>query len=309
MGERVLNRRDMCRILAAGPAAAALAVRSAAAGEPFRLRYCVASCMYGTLKLADILPEVRKTGADAIDLWPPRHGDQRKQIDDLGHERFTEMLRENDVKLGAITRFDLGPFKLQDEIRVLRKLGGTVLVTGSRHGTQPDGDGLKQAVGQFVEDMKPHAATAEEHGVTIAIENHGNALLCSPDSLRWFADMARSPGLGVALAPYHLPQDPQLLAKLVDDLGPKLTLFYAWQHGNGCMTKLPKEEELLQMPGRGPLDFVPILAALKKIGFAGYTEIFMHPVPRGIPILETLGEVTAEINRARAYLEQCLEKV
>jgi hypothetical protein len=34
-----------------------------------------------------------------------------------------------------------------------------------------------------------------------------------------------------------------------------------------------------------------------------YTEIFMHPVPRGIPILPTAAETTAEIVRAREYLE------
>ena len=78
-----------------------------------------------------------------------------------------------------------------------------------------------------------------------------------------------------------------LVAQLIEDLGPGLALFYAWQHGMGCHEKLPKEQELMQMPGRGTLDFGPILSALKKIDYAGWTEIFMHPVPRGIPILDT----------------------
>jgi protease I len=57
----------------------------------------------------------------------------------------------------------------------------------------------------------------------------------------------------------------------------KLTLFYAWEHGMGCMKPMPKEEELQQMPGRGKLDWKPLLAALKQINFTGPTEIFMHP--------------------------------
>ena len=77
----------------------------------------------------------------------------------------------------------------------------------------------------------------------------------------------------------------------------------------GCMTKLPKEQELLQMPGRGSLDFAPILRALKKIDYDGWTEIFMHPVPRGIPILETTAAVSEEINRARRYLDDTLRRV
>jgi sugar phosphate isomerase/epimerase len=114
----------------------------------------------------------------------------------------------------------------------------------------------------------------------------------------------------VAFAPYHLPQDAQLLAALIRDCGDHLSDFYAWEHGHGCMTKLPKEEELMQLPGRGDLDFVPLLAALKHIHYAGWTEIFMHPVPRGIPILETTAQVTAEINRVReGYLVNCLKKL
>ena len=57
------------------------------------------------------------------------------------------------------------------------------------------------------------------------------------------------------------------------------------------------------MPGKGTLDFAPLLAALKEINYQGWTEIFMHPVPRGIPIHETAAEVTREINAARDYLE------
>ena len=96
------------------------------------------------------------------------------------------------------------------------------------------------------------------------------------------------------------------IAKLVEDLGNRIALFYAWQYGMGCTMKLPKAQELMQLPGRGSLDFTPILASLEKIAFRGFTEIFMHPVPRGIPILDTAAQVTAEINRARTYLDECL---
>ena len=72
MHETPLNRRQMGRRLAAGAAALTLGAARLQA-EPkraFALRYMLASSMYGTLKLEDILPEVRKTGAQKIDLWP-----------------------------------------------------------------------------------------------------------------------------------------------------------------------------------------------------------------------------------------------
>jgi sugar phosphate isomerase/epimerase len=191
-------------------------------------------------------------------------------------------------------------------MRVIEKYGGRLIVTGSSGPKNFTGAECKKAVRQFVEKMKPHVAAAERHGVTIGIENHANALIATPDSLRYLAELSPSPKLGIAMAPYHLPQDEALLAGLIEDLSPKLVHFYAWQYGQGCMKKLPKQQELEQMPGRGKLDFRPLLAALRKIDYRGLTEIFMHPVPRGIPILETVAEVTEEINRARRYLKESL---
>lgn len=276
--------------------------------KPFSLNYIVGSCMYGYTPVEEILPEVKKTGATAIDIWPKVHGNQREQLDEMGEEKFAALLKQHGVKLGCITQYKLGPFGLQKEMQLAKRFGCQTMVTGGKGPKGLTGKDLKKAVGDFCEKMKPHLAVAEETGVTIAIENHGNNLIESPDSLKWLAELRSSKHLGVALAPYHLPQDSEKLAALTRSLGNSIAMFYAWQHGMGCMTKLPKEQELLQMPGRGDLDFTPILAALKDIKYVGWTEVFMHPVPRGIPILDTTSKVTSEINRGRDYLAECLKK-
>lgn len=292
---------------AAGSIASGGVVRHAAiAAEPpsWRLDYVLASALYGYAPLEQILPEVKKTGAKHIDIWPKVHGNQREQIEAMGHDHFAELLAIHGVKLGGIACYTLGPFGLRDEMHFARRIAGpgVVLVCGARGPKGLAGAELKQAVGAFAEAMKPHAAVAEETGCLIAVENHANSLIESPDSIRWFGEMARSDWLGVALAPHHLRQDAGLIAGIAADLGPKVKFFYAQQHGKGSTQKLPKEDELLQMPGRGPLDFGTILAALRRSDYRGLTEIFMHPVPRGIPILEPPAAVTAEINRARRYL-------
>lgn len=278
---------------------------AAANTAPLKAKYMLGSCMYGYMYLGEILPEVKECGAIAIDLWPKVHGNQREQMSDLGEEKFKSMLEQHGISLGCITQYKLGPFGLQQEMRVAKRLGCPTMVTGGSGPKDRQGAELKKAVGVFCEKMKPHLEVAEESGVTIAIENHANNLIDSPDSMKWLAELAPSPNLKLAFAPYHLPQDEALLSKLILDLGKSIEVFYAWQHGMGCMKRLPKQQELLQMPGRGDLDFKPLVAALQEIQFDGWTEIFMHPVPRGIPILETAAEVTEEINRARAYLATC----
>jgi hypothetical protein len=130
--------------------------------------------------------------------------------------------------------------------------------------------------------------------------------------LKWLLEFRSGENMKIAFAPYHLENlgvDAQGFGKLITQLGNNIAIYYAWQHGMGCTKKLPKEQELLQMPGRGALDFTPTVAALKQIRFTGFTEIFMHPVPRGIPILPTAAETTAEIIRGREHLEGILKRV
>ncbi|MCD6393452.1 MAG: sugar phosphate isomerase/epimerase [Planctomycetes bacterium] len=309
MCDRKTNRRDFCRAAAGLAAAGCLPATCRGKDDSFRLKYIVASSLYGRMKLDDVLGEVRKTGAEYIDIWPERHANHREQIEAMGRQEFAAMLKRHRVKLGMLTRYDLGPFKLTDEMQSGKELGASVIICGSKGPRNLRGQALKTAVRDFIEAMKPHLAVAEPLGITIGIENHANSLINSADSIRWFGELTPSPGLGIALAPYHFPQDPKLIAGLIADLDRRLVHFYGWQHGAGCMEKLPKEQELLQMPGRGKLDFIPIVAGLKKINYNGWTEIFMHPVPRGIPILPTAREVTAEINRSRLYLENCLKKI
>ena len=307
--EALHGRRQFCQTVVGSLAAMQWSAASfaAVAAADFKLRYIVGSSMYGYTPLAEILPDIHSTGATAIDIWPKSHGNQREQLDALGEEKFSALLQKHNVSLGCITQYKLGPFGLQEEMRLAQRLGCSTIVTGGKGPRGLKGTELKAAVAKFIEQLKPHLAVAAETGVTIAIENHANNLIESPDSLKWLAELRPSKHLAIALAPYHLPQDTTALSNLIRALDDSIAMFYAWQHGMGCQVKLPKEQELLQMPGRGTLDFQPLLAALREINYAGWTEIFMHPVPRGIPILETTAEVTAEINRARAYLEANLK--
>lgn len=302
-----MNRRQFLNTSAAAAWTAATFCELAAAEVDWRPRYIVGSCMYGETDVREILPEVAKTGAAALDIWPRVHGNQREQLDALGEEVFHGLLKQHKVELGCITQYKLGPFGLQDEMRLAQRLGCRLIVTGAVGPKGLQGAELKSAVSKFVEQLQPHLAVAAETGVTIAIENHGNNLIDTPDSLRYLVELCDSPHLAIALAPYHLEQDAEMLAQLIRELGSRLAMFYAWQHGMGCMVKLPKEQELLQLPGRGDLNFAPLLHAMREMNYQGWTEIFMHPVPRGIPILAETSAVTEEINVARAYLETLLK--
>jgi hypothetical protein len=87
------SSRQIIQSVAAGAALPRAA--HAARGEPLRLRYILASAMYGTMPLDLILPEVAKAGCESIDIWCRIHGNQREQITEMGDDAFKALLAKH----------------------------------------------------------------------------------------------------------------------------------------------------------------------------------------------------------------------
>ncbi|MEM7602055.1 MAG: TIM barrel protein, partial [Verrucomicrobiota bacterium] len=234
------------------------------------------------------------------------------QIDEMGDKAFQSLLKKHDTTMAISTCYPLGPFGQEEEQAWVKKNGGhmTVCASGRMGDKDPVGSEAKSQVEAFFEKLKPHYERAEEIGITMAIENHKNAMLSTPDSIRYFAELNPSANVGIAFAPHHLYDAVDDIPNLIRDCGQKnLPFIYFQEFHPSSKEKMSKEDELKQLPGFGTLDYVPILQALQDIEFNGLAEIFMHPVPRGVPMLETAGEITMAINRSREFLGKCLKKV
>lgn len=306
-----VTRRDFLR-LAGGASIAVLGARAAQAPrEAFRLRYVLSTNQYGTLPIQDIVPEVKQAGYEGLDVWAGRWGNQREQIDTMGHEKFAAILRQHGVKVSCYTCMDPGFIKCEPHLRAMVKFGGNQIVAGFPNvpdGKNLRGTALRAGIRGSLEKLKPIIGVAGELGVELAIENHLNGLLETPDGVRILADEIKEKHVGISFAPFHLPQDAELLGKLVDDVAARILYYYAWQFGDGSGDLAPSKQKR-QLPGVGPLDFKPMLAALKRHRFAGYTSIFMHPTPRGSALASSVKDVTAELNKARAFLDKELASV
>ena len=309
------SRREFLRTAATAGTVALLprhAVAAAPAVDPaFKFRFVLSTNLYGTLPVADIVPEVARTGSEALDLWAGRWGNQREQVDALGHDKFAAILARHRVQVGTYTCMDPGFLKAEPHMRAMKKFGGDMIVAGFGGGGAETkklrGDDLRKVIRAQLERLKPAIDRAGELGVKLAIENHLNGPLEPPEGLLMLAEMLVEKHVGIAFAPFHLPQDAALLGKLVGDLGERIFYYYAWQYGDGSGDLAPSVQKK-QLPGVGPLDFTPMLAALKRHRFRGWTSIFMHPSPRGAPLHSTVAEVSAQINRSREYLERTAAK-
>jgi sugar phosphate isomerase/epimerase len=225
---------------------------------------------------------------DFTDIWSPHakcpHLDDVQQR--LGAQGLMDLLARTKLKLYAFSVYAGGYPKYAE---LLGQAGGGVAVRDSAGKCAPAE--LTAKTKAFIEGLKRELELAEKYNSYIAIENHGGALLNSLDSFKAFVDNNTNPRLGLALAPYHLQAAKASVEDAIAVAGKQLLFFYAWQNGGG----------LAQLPGHGPTDFSPWLAALAKIDYKWYVNPFMHDEP--VP-----DEMSKALEKSREYLKGCYEK-
>ena len=276
---------------AAGVAAAGLVSTTGSAQENrsrWEMSLSCSSINFMSLPIEQACQRIAEVGFKAIDIWSAHAG--CPHLDDvlnrLGPEGLKELLAKHDLKLYAFSVYH-GGYRRYAEL--LGQAGGGVAVRGSARPCDPNE--LTSRMKAFLEALKPEAELAEKYDSYLAIENHGHALLDSHDSMKAFVDLNDNPRLGIALAPYHVQGLKQSVEKAITICGKQLLFFYAWQRGRGAE----------QLPGLGPTDCTPWIAALAKAGYAWYVNPFMHHEPEPDAMSKAL-------RRSCAYLTECYAK-
>jgi len=284
-----LNRRTVLKW--AGFAAASGAAGSLFAAEqpqveppkePWKMRLSASSICFMELPIEQAIAKIAGLGFEGIDIWSAHEG--CPHLDDiakrLGPSGLKDLLARHKLKLFSFSVY-AGGFAQYAEL--LGGIGGGVAVQGSPGPCKPEE--LTARMKQYMEELKPLSDLAGKHNSFVAIENHGDALLNTLDSLKAFVDLNSSPRVGVALAPYHLQGLKVSVPEAIRVCGKQLRFFYAWQRQDGDK----------QLPGVGPTDMTDWIAALKEIRYAGFVNPFTHSHP-GTDIM------TANLKIAREYI-------
>jgi sugar phosphate isomerase/epimerase len=166
--------------------------------------------------------------------------------------------------------------------RLCSDLGGEVMVLGSpkQRSTVP-GQSREEAWRLLGESLKAAARAAEEHGVVIALEPLARHLTDVVNTAREAVRMVEevgSPALRVNLDVYSMSDEGRPYAEIIEEVGPLLAHFHA-NDTNGLG------------PGMGEADYGEILAALRRVGYAGWLSV------------EVLAPVDKPLEVARASIE------
>lgn len=270
-------------------AAALAAARTGFAEPSWKMKLSCSSINFVSLPIEQACERIAALGFEAIDIWGPifkcKHLDEVR--DRLGADGLKALLEKHRLRLFAFSVYGGGYAKFAE---LLGKCGGGVAIHGSAGGCKPEE--LTSKMKAFLEKLKPEAELAEKHNSYVAIENHGGALLRTVDSIKAFVDLNQNPRIGIALAPYHIQAGKESVEDAIAAAGSQLLFFYAWQNAPGVG----------QLPGHGPADFTPWLAALAKINYRGYVNPFLHHEP---PPEET----SKALEKSRDYLRACCAKL
>ena len=253
------------------------------------MRLSTSSIHFMQLPIEKACEQIAELGFEAIDIWSAHDG--CPHLDDvakrLGAEGLKELLAKHKLKLFAFSVYR-GGYERYAEL--LGKAGGGVAIRGSSGACKPEE--LTSRMREFIQKLKPLVELAEKYNSYLAIENHGNALLNSLDSLKAFVDINKSRRLGIALAPYHLQGIKASVPEAIRISGRQLLFLYAWQRSKGSK----------QLPGVGPTDMTSWIQALADIQYRGYVNPFMH----GHPEAEVMA---ANLAKSRDYLKACYKKI
>jgi sugar phosphate isomerase/epimerase len=282
------NRREILRRVLALPGVQLTGGAPAAAKSRWKMRLSTSSVHFSSLPIEQACERIAALGFEAIDFWNSRfqcpHMDEIENR--LGAGGLKEVLAKNKLKLYAFTCYHVGYPKYA---KLLGQAGGGVAVRESKYGKV---ETLASEMKAFLEGLKPELELAEENNSYLAIENHGNALLNTLDSFKAFVEFAAHPRLGIALAPYHLQASGISVEEVTAIVGKRLLFYYAWQ----------RAKDLEQLPGIGPTDFTPWLAALAKAGYSHYVNPFMH----GQPPVDVMSQ---SLEKSVRYLKDCYRKI
>lgn len=146
----------------------------------------------------------------------------------------------------------------------------------------------------FVRSIEPVVTRAESLGVRLAIENHIDRPIDTIEAMERLVRDLQSPAVGFTIAPPHLVANGESAADAIRRLGPRVFGFYLWDLGKRyerahAIEFGPGEE---QVPGQGQLDFTPMVAALREVGYAGSLNIALHGM-EGWPLQRIVSQLAA----------------
>lgn len=259
------------------------------------MKFAICNEIFQNWKLEDALACAARIGYDAVEIAPFTIANSVTDISSLDRQRICEAASRNRIEIAGIHWVLVKPEGLyinhtDESIRrrtaeyfvnlvdFCADVGGKVMVVGSPKqrnimpGVSPQ-QGWDWAADTFRDAVKQ----AEQRQVTICFEPlapvETNFINSAEEALRFTRQMA-SPRFKIILDVKAMCSEAKPIPQIIRESWPDFAHFHA-------------NDKNLKGPGFGEVDFKPIFATLKEVGYQGYASVEVFKFEEGAEVIAT----------------------
>jgi sugar phosphate isomerase/epimerase len=259
------------------------------------VNFAICNEIFKGWKLEDAMAFAAKAGYDAIEIAPFTIAKYVTEIPPEQRQSIREAARNAGIAISGIHWVLVeaeGMFLVHSDPEVRKKsskyfcdlvefcadIGGHIIVVGSpKQRNIPDGATKEQALAWARETITPSVMRAMDKGLTICIEPlspaETNFINTAEEAVR-FIRAIRAPSLRIILDVKAMCSESKPIPQIIQDSWPQFAYFHA-------------NDKNLKGPGFGEVDFKPIAAALKQVGYEGYVSVEVFNFDEGPEVIAT----------------------
>ena len=260
-----------------------------------RMRFAICNEIFKGWKIEDIFSCVAKIGYDGIEIAPFTLADSVTEIPAQRRKEIREAAARSGLEITGIHWVLVKPEGLYinhpesslrartgryfcDLVDFCADLGGKVMVVGSpKQRNVISGVLPAQATEWAVETFRDAVAQAEQRQITICFEPlapaETNFINTARDAIE-FVQRLPSTSFKIILDVKAMCSESKSIPQLIRESWPHFAHFHA-------------NDKNLKGPGFGEVDFKPIAAALKEVGYGGFVSVEVFNFDEGAEVIAT----------------------
>jgi sugar phosphate isomerase/epimerase len=260
-----------------------------------RMKFAICNEIYQGWKIEDTFAHAAKVGYDAVEIAPFTLANSVTDISAAERRRIRDAAARNQIAIAGLHWLLVKPEGLYvnhtdaairertakyfvELVDCCADLGGTVMVIGSpKQRNVLPGVSPQQAWDWATATFHDAAKRAAERGVTLCFEPlspaETNFINTAAEAIR-FAQQFRSPNFKIILDVKAMCSESKPIQQIIRESWPNFGHFHV-------------NDKNLKGPGFGDVDYKPIAAALKEVGYNGYASVEVFQFEEGADVIAT----------------------
>jgi len=259
------------------------------------MNFAICNEIFQGWKIEEAMQFAAKTGYAGIEIAPFTIAKYVTEISKQERQRIRDAAAQADIAITGIhwvlaqteglflTHNDPAVRKTSSKyfvelVNFCSDIGGNIIVVGSpKHRNIPEGATAMQAWDWAKETIREAVARALNRGVTICLEplssQETNFINTAEEAVR-FVKQFHSPSLKVILDVKAMSSEKKSIPEIIRESWPHFAYFHA-------------NDKNLKGPGFGEVDFLPIAATLRDVGYKGWVSVEVFNFDEGPEAIAT----------------------